>query len=442
MQSNGATLKRPNILYIHSHDTGRYVQPYGHAIPTPNIQKFAEQGTLFRQAFCGAPTCSPSRACLLTGQNAHASGMLGLAHRGFTLKDYRQHLVQTLSQAGYASALIGVQHVAPSDQVEQIGYDEIVPLPDRMTPTVAGAAATWLASAPAKPFFLDVGFYATHRTFPEPDPPDDPRYCLPPAPLPDTPQTRYDMAAFKTLAHQLDDGVGQVLRALGEAHLAENTLVICTTDHGIAFPSMKCNLTDHGIGVMLIMRGPGGFTGGAVCDAMVSHLDIFPTLCDLLKISPPSWLEGTSLLPLIQGIAERIHEEIFAEVTFHAAYEPQRAVRTNRWKYIRRFIAQVSPVLPNCDDGPSKDLWLAHGWRDKGDSSEQLYDLLFDPCEMHNVASDPAAAVALADMRTRLDRWMRKTSDPLLTGPVPAPPDAIVNDARGLSPKEKPNIAR
>ena len=89
-------MKAPNIIYIHSHDTGRYVQPYGHAIATPHIQKLAEQGILFRQAFCAAPTCSPSRAALLTGQSAHSSGMLGLAHRGFSLHDERQHLAHTL----------------------------------------------------------------------------------------------------------------------------------------------------------------------------------------------------------------------------------------------------------------------------------------------------------------------------------------------------------
>src|SRR5437763_15364561 len=78
----------PNILYIHSHDSGRYLQPYGYAVPTPNLQKLAREGVLFRQAFSAAPTCSPSRACLLTGQFAHQNGMLGLAHRGFAMTDY------------------------------------------------------------------------------------------------------------------------------------------------------------------------------------------------------------------------------------------------------------------------------------------------------------------------------------------------------------------
>ncbi len=80
----------------------------------------------------------------------------------------------------------------------------------------------------------------------------------------------------------LDNAYGQILAALEENGLADNTLVICSTDHGIAFPRMKCNLTDHGTGVMLIVRGPGGFTGGRICDSLVSHIDLYPTICDLL----------------------------------------------------------------------------------------------------------------------------------------------------------------
>ena len=88
--------KPPNILYVHSHDSGRYVQPYGHAIPTPTLRKLAAEGVLFRAAFSAAPTCSPSRAALLTGQCPHKNGMLGLAHRGFSLNDYSHHMLYTL----------------------------------------------------------------------------------------------------------------------------------------------------------------------------------------------------------------------------------------------------------------------------------------------------------------------------------------------------------
>ena len=103
---------KPNVLYLHSHDTGRYVQPYGHPVPTPNIQRLADQGLLFRNAFCAAPSCSGSRARLLTGQWAHSNGMIGLAHRGFELHNYRHHIVRTLRDAGYWTALVGEQHLS------------------------------------------------------------------------------------------------------------------------------------------------------------------------------------------------------------------------------------------------------------------------------------------------------------------------------------------
>jgi N-sulfoglucosamine sulfohydrolase len=427
-------MMRPNILYIHSHDTGRYVQPYGYKVSTPNIQRLADEGILFRQAFCAAPTCSPSRASLLTGRSAHSSGMIGLAHRGFSLSDYHQHLVHTLRTAGYSSTLIGVQHEARDPQI--IGYDRIVQLPDNHAAHVAPAAVDLLNHARSEPFFASVGFFETHREFPEPEPAEDARYVCPPPSLPDAPETRRDVAAFMTGARQLDRGVGLVLRALQRSGLAQNTLVICTTDHGMAFPGIKCNLKDAGIGVMLIMRGPGGFSGGRVCDAMVSQIDIFPTLCDLLGIDPPPWLEGHSLLPWISGQRQEIRDELFAEVTYHAAYEPQRALRTRRWKYIRRYGGKQTPVLPNCDDSPSKELWLQLGWREQVLPQEQFYDLAFDPNETHNLAYDPSQQTTLEDMRYRLDRWMRETSDPLLRGPVPAPSGAQVNDPEGLSPRE------
>ena len=430
-----AQSRRPNILYIHSHDTGRYLQPYGHAVPAPNLQRLAEQGVLFRRAFSAAPTCSPSRASLLTGQCPHSNGMLGLAHRGFSLADYRRHIVHTLrDKAGYHSALVGLQHVARDPKV--IGYDEIPPVKNMRVDNVAPAAVEWLNHAPRQPFWLTVGFFETHREFRAPGPAEDARYTIPPAPIADTPDTRRDMAAFKASARALDEGAGAVLKALEANGLAGNTLVISTTDHGVAFPYMKCNLTDHGFGISLIMRGPGVFQGGKVSDALISQVDLFPTICDVLDIERPAWLEGKSIL------GKEANEEVFAEVNYHAAYEPKRAVRTDRWKYIRNFGGRARPVLPNCDDSPSKDLWLKNGWRNRPVEPEELYDLVFDANETRNVAADAAQASTLTEMRGRLDRWMRRTNDPLLRGPVPAPEGAMVNDPDGTSPRETPRPAR
>ncbi len=426
--------KRPNIIYIHSHDSGRYLLPYGHPAPTPNIQKLAAEGVLFRRAFSGAPTCSPSRSVLLTGQWAHQNGMIGLAHRGFSLNDYKKHIVHTLRDAGYQSVLAGIQHVAAKP--ETVGYDEILRPKSTSAVDVAPGAVAFLDRKPTKPFFLDVGFFETHREFHPPTTADDPRYIQPPVPIPDTPETRLDMAAFYASARVLDDGVGKVLQALERNGLAENTIVISTTDHGVAFPLMKCNLEDFGWGVSLIVRG-GGFRGGKVSDALVSQIDIFPTICETLGIAKPAWLEGRSLLPLLRGEKTEVNDEVFAEVTYHASYEPKRAVRTQRWKYIRRFGDRNTPVLPNCDDGLSKTLWLKHGWKDVQLPKESLYDLVFDPTEHHNLINDPAAQEALKDMRGRLDSWMKRTDDPLLKGPVPAPHGSQVNDPAGISPKEK-----
>jgi arylsulfatase A-like enzyme len=434
LRSQAAVSTRPNILYIHSHDTGRYIQPYGCGVPTPNLQKLADEGILFRQAFDAAPTCSPSRAALLTGQCPHNNGMLGLAHRGFFLNDYNQHIIHWLRPQGYRSTLIGVQHIAKDPHT--IGYDEVVDCGGNHVAQVAPAAVRFLKNAPKQPFFLTVGFHETHREFATPGPHEDTRFTDPPVPIPDVPPTREDMAAFHATARILDDGVGAVLDALASAGLADNTLVISTTDHGIAFPAMKCNLTVHGTSVYLIMRGPGGFAGGKVCDALVSQMDLYPTVCDLLNIEKPGWLQGRSLMPLISGDATQIHEEIFAEVNYHAAYEPKRAARTHRYNYIRHFGDKRSPVLPNCDDGLSKTYWLNHGWGKQMVPRELLFDTVFDPEETRNLVDDPAYTDALKEMRGRLDAWMQRTNDPLLRGPVQAPPGAVVNDPNGVSPQE------
>jgi N-sulfoglucosamine sulfohydrolase len=428
--------RRPNILYIHSHDTGRYVQPYGHAVPTPNLQKLAEEGILFRKAFNAAPTCSPSRSALLTGHCPHNNGMFGLAHRGFSLNNYSEHILHTLRTAEYHSTLIGIQHLARDPKI--IGYDQIVPTKTTTAEHVAPAAVQFLKAATKQPFFLDVGFFETHREFHPAGPKEDPRYCQPPAPIPDTPGTRKDIADFKASARVLDTAIGEVLTALETSGLANNTLVVCTTDHGVAFPAMKCNLQDHGMGVMLVMRGPGGFTGGKVCDAMISQLDLYPSICELTEIKPPAWLQGRSLLPVIRGEKNETNEEIFGEVTYHAAYEPKRAVRTHRWKYIRNFGDRHQPVLPNCDDGLSKDLWLEMGWKNQQVPVEHLYDLVFDPNETRNLIADNSSLGAAKEMRGRLNKWMERTNDPILKGPIKAPAGAKANDPAGISPKEPP----
>jgi arylsulfatase A-like enzyme len=368
-------MARPNVLYLHSHDTGRYVRPYGYPVPTPNIQHLADQGVLFRQAFCSAPVCSGSRAALLTGQCTHATGMLGLAHRGYRLTRPERHIVHVLREAGYWSGLIGEQHV--SADPHDLGYDRVIDVDSTKVSDVAPAATRLLGERAEadEPFFISVGFFETHREYFEPSSVRDALYSRPPENIVDHPKTRRDMASFKASARSLDQGVGTVLNALEEHELVDDTLVILTTDHGLAFPDAKCTMYDRGIGVLLLVRGPGGFERGRVHDEMVSHLDLYPTICDLAGIERPPWLEGESLIPLVLGEVDQLHEELFAEVTYHAAYEPQRAVRTNRYKYVRRFDERHrGRVLANLDDGLTKDVLLSAGWGEVEPPLEALYD--------------------------------------------------------------------
>ncbi len=427
----------PNVLYLHSHDTGRHVQPYGHQVPTPNIQHLADQGVLFRQAFCTAPVCSGSRAALLTGQTTHSTGMLGLAHRGYRLTHPERHVVHVLRDHGYWTGMIGEQHVSadPSD----VGYDLVEEVDSTKVRDVAPAATRLIAelAGAETPFFLSVGFFETHREYFEPSSIRDALYSRPPDNIVDTPETRRDMAAFKASARSLDQGVGAVLEALEEHHLADRTLVILTTDHGLAYPGAKATMYDRGIGVMLMLRGPGGFAGGHVRDELVSHLDVYPTICDVADIDRPSWLEGSSLVPLVTGQVDKVRDEVFAEVTFHAAYEPQRAVRTDRFKYMRRFDDDHrGRVLANLDDGPTKDVVLAAGLADLDPPVEALYDLWLDPAEGANRIDDPRLADVLADLRGRLRDWMERTDDPLLRGPVAPAPGTETNTVDQVSPNE------
>lgn len=422
--------RRPNIVYIHSHDSGRYLLPYGHHVPTPRLLQLAKSGVLFRRAFCASPGCSPSRAALLTGQSPHNSGMLGLAHLGWSLHDYQQHIIHTLSPYGYESTLAGLQHIA--DNPATIGYDRMLPYKSLSAKDVAPVAASFLDSKPKEPFFLTVGFFETHRAFPAPV--DNADFILPPAPIPDNEKTRLDMAGFHASARVLDAGVGMVLDALDRNGFSDNTLVLSTTDHGIAFPDMKCNLLDGGIGVSMIMRGPGVFSRPRLCDALISHIDVYPTLCDYLQVEKPAWLQGRSFLPVLEGKAAEINDAVFGEVTYHAAYQPMRSVRTHRWKYIHRFDDRSAPNLPNCDDGLSKSYWIQEGWQTQPVYQEELYDLVFDPAERNNLVGAPRTKAVLQDMRSRLTEWMKATNDPLLRGPVPLPPGGHTVSPDAISP--------
>lgn len=437
-----------NIIYLHTHDTGRYIQPYGYPVPTANLQTMAENGVLFRNCFCCNPTCSPSRAAMLSGSNPHSCGMLGLAHRGFEMNDYSKHLARYLKTQGYETALCGVQHEVARDKIKLLQYDHI-PIPATVAEhpddgcrkiefdkSNCAEAVNFIKAEHQKPFFLSFGMYSTHRTFPLALQGVNPNYVLPVAKLPDNPDTRYDMAGFIMLAKAVDYCVGEVLQAVQDAGLDDDSVVFFTTDHGAAFPGSKCTLSDAGTGVSLIFQLPKKRFAGQVVDSLVSHLDVFPTLCDIADLAKPAWLEGHSLLPLLTGETDKIREEVFSEVNYHAAYEPMRSIRTERYKLIRHYDDYDQVVLPNIDAGFSKSFLLQHSLQGRKKAMLEFYDLYYDPWETNNLAASADYHEPIAALSARLDTWLRETNDPILNGPIPRPLGARVNRKTGLDPSD------
>ena len=281
--------------------------------------------------------------------------MLGLAHRGFSMNDYRKHILYTLRDAGYQSILGGLQHIA--DKPERIGYDEILkpkstraadvaPARGRVPRIAARRSRSSSTSASSRPT-------ASIR---KPTAADDPRYTQPPMPIPDTPRDarRHRRRSMPARAFSITAS-GRCSKRSSVTGSPDNTLVISTTDHGLAFPLMKCNLTDSGWGVSLIMRGPGAVPRRQSLrrDDLADRRFSDPLRYAATEAAQPGWKANRSCRCCAARSPE-INEEIFAEVNYHASYEPKRAVRTQRWKYIRRYGDRTAPVLPNCDDGPEQ----------------------------------------------------------------------------------------
>lgn len=360
----------------------------------------------------------------MTSLYPHQNGMTGLAHRGWHLTDYSKTLVTFLNDQGYHTALMGESHITPYDETDLIGYDEVVQ--DNSTPTeeMVEVAERWFEQPPNEPWFLSCGFWDTHRTaYPEPSV-ERTKYGGVMPGFPDTPELRADYAAFCEAVERLDDGMGRVFAALEKSGQADNTIVIATTDHAPGFPMYKANVSDKGLGVFLVIRAPGT-ESGLVYEPIVNHLDIFPTICDLIDAETPNWLEGVSLAPALHGSSVPLHDTIYAEANYHAAYEPQRSLRTEQYRYFERYNEHPQPVRPNIDDGATKQYWLA---TDPTQSPQNLYDIIRDPLEQHNLADDPDYSEVAHKLSKQLHDWQKQVEDPLLKGKLVAPHIAEIND--------------
>ena len=418
---------RPNVVMIITHDTGQHLGCYGAGLATPHIDRLAETGVRFENYFCTAAQCSPSRGSIMTGKYPHRNGLVGLAHIGWEFSPGERTLPMILGEAGYQTYLFGVQH--ETSRPERLGYAHVLDCagagPDgKFLGRAADATDAFLARLPAlsradTPFFASIGFVETHRPFNQSGYDNDSPEDVTPLPwLPDRPGIREDIAGLNGLVYEVDRCVGRIIDALEQAGLRENTVLIFTTDHGTAMPRAKGTCYDPGVKTAMIVNAPGRFAP-AVRTELASNVDLLPTLCEIAGAFAPDDIDGRSFLPLLEGRSCETRSDVFLEMTWHDRYNPMRAIRTSRWKYIRNFGERPLVYLP-------LDVFLGRAGEEVRDEyyasrrpEEELYDLDTDPLETANLADDPRCADVLRRLRARVADWMHSTGDRLLEGDWP-----------------------
>lgn len=436
-------MKPKNIVILTTHDLGKHLSVYGiETVHTPNFDRMAREGAVFSRNFCVSPACSPSRATIFTGRYPHCNGVMGLTHGEFMfqLNADEQHLAMVLQREGFDTAIVGICH--ENNRVDTLGFQATVVREGGALARVddprrneahldalelADRADYFFAQAvqSEKPFLFVGGFFEAHRAF-------DFKGCLPdrergmhiPPYIPTgTPEEKTaaeeEFAGLQGMIKRLDQGVGRILDSLERHGLKDDTVVLFTADHGIAMPRAKCSLFDPGIECALLLWG-GGISAGARHDALISNVDFFPTLLGSLGLPVSARVQGRSFLPLLRNEPYTARTEIFAEKTFHTSYDPQRCIRTNRYKYVLNFeVNTLCDVPTDARFGPVYRTGIKHFLSKR--PRESLYDLEADPWERENLANRADHIGIQTELRARLHAWMKETDDPLLKGPVESP---------------------
>ena len=433
----------PNILLLVAEDSGCELGCYGDPYArTPAIDALAAEGVRFDLHYTPHSVCSPARASLYTGLHPHQNGQIGLATHKYAMYERFPNLFSVARAAGYRTGLLGKLHVNPEDAFPIDHWwnpPESISFGQRDVRRVAAEARAFM-DGPG-PFCLVVAFPDAHlplirqdRGIPErPHEPDEV------SPLPhvgvDTPRLRGFTADYYSCLARLDFGVGLVLDELAAAGLDGDTLVAYTSDHGAQFSRGKSCLYEAGTRVPLILRLPGSTRDiqgppAAASRAFTSHVDVLPTLCAAAGLTCPP-VAGRSLLSLLAGPAPRDWPDYaVTQLTGGAVvlFNPSRAIRDERYKLIVNY--QTGPVNPVawCYDslkpahfaaGTTHDDLRAASprvreaydtWRRR--PPLELYDLVVDPTELVNRATDPSHEAERARLLDALAAWQIRERDP------------------------------
>ena len=434
-----------NVVLIVADDLGHQIGCYGDTVAkTPSLDALAADGTLFTRAFCTTASCSPSRSVLLSGMHNHANGMYGLAHgeHHFSSFDRLQTLTSRLSKAGYRTASVGKVHVMPAAVYP---FDVTIPGNPRNGVQMADNCREFLAAEDARPFFLWYGSTDPHRgrgVGPGPYKPNrfgnedehrgvkeqtfNPDEVIVPAFLPDTPTVRAELAEYYQSSARFDQGVGRLVQVLKDAGRWDNTLVIFVSDNGMAFPGGKTTLYEPGMRLPCIVRNPYLETRGVRTSAMISWVDVAPTILEFAGTTDGKpKMHGRSFLKVLDQSEPSGWDEVYGSHTFHEAtmYYPMRVVRTPKYKLIWN-IAHGLPFASASDlyngatwqEAIGKGLDSKYGQRTVGQYLNrpqfELYDLVADPGETKNLAGDDKHWQTLAELKEKLKAFQERTGDP------------------------------
>ncbi|MBK8978758.1 MAG: sulfatase-like hydrolase/transferase [Planctomycetes bacterium] len=419
---SGASAQANIVVFLSDDHTWRDSTVYGSTeIDTPNMARLAAAGMTFDSAFVASPSCAPSRAALLTGSYPASNGAEPNHSRP---RAELRKLPSFLQALGYEVVSFGkVGHYAQTadygfDLARHYGYHEDVAIP---------AALRWLAARDSdRPLCLFVGTNWPHVPWPtETDGIDPDAFRVPPNHV-DNPTTRAWRARYLAAVRTMDRELGQVYD-LARDKLGDDVCFVHTSDHGAQWPFGKWNLYEDGIRTPLIVSWPGHVAAGVRTAAMVSWIDILPTLVEIAGGKAPAGIDGRSFLPVLDGRSREHRDVILTTHSGDGSFNvfPIRAARTaDGWKYVHNLrpdFRYTSHVTRNTGDSGYWSSWVESAVdseaareivrRYQVRPEEELYDLAGDPWELSNLAGEPGHAERLGHLRETVERWMDGTGD-------------------------------
>ncbi len=452
---------RPNILLCITDD-----QSWGHtsfegekAIKTPAFDKVASEGIYFSNAFCAAPSCSPSRGSIVTGQEMWRLGEAAQLFSAVPQKFEQVSFPLLLNESGY---FIGhtLKGWAPND-FKVYGWTKN-PLgksfnTHQLQPPATGIVSNdyaenfndFLNECPdEQPFFFWFGSSEPHRAFEAHSGTRldiDTSKITVPGFLPDVPEIRNDIADYLFEIKWVDQHLEKMIRMLEERNLMENTIIVVTSDNGMAFPGAKNNLYEYGIHMPLAMRWPEGIeVGGRTSDDLISLTDLAPTFLQVAGVEVPKQMTGKSLVKIFNvtssGRIDKRRKYVYAGKERHTLCRendlpyPQRSIRDHKFLYIRNIEPDRWPagspdtesvhgwIYGDIDMSPSQTYLLEHRQENELEKFfdyamakrpyEELFDIIADPFCLMNLASKHEFRRVKKHLSKSLDKYLIKTEDP------------------------------